>query len=232
MAMLLYGMALAAVVTVLSVHAKRDAFGADQVPVFAISLARSTRRRARLLKQAEGVHIIDAVDGTLLVSPVQTQPNGERELTRGERGCFLSHVKAWKAARATQADVSLILEDDANIKLPEQWPSILQLVRECPDTQWDIIFLGVNDNPIETSPRVSPNLRKLQTHAYGAHALLISRKGLDALLGAYEADQLRAHGVELPLDFWITEQPLRMYWADPKLVEPFDVRDSETMRVQ
>ena len=241
MAMLLYGMALTALAVVVFGVCKfnvseewgfGETDGTDSsgpMPVFAISLARTPHRRARLMKQTRGVRFIRAVDGASLDHMGPVQPDGERELTRGERGCFLSHVKAWKAIRETWADVALLLEDDADIRLPDQWPELLQMVRECPDPEWDVIFLGVNDYPIDTSPRVSPQLRQMNSHAYGAHAMLVSRKGVHALLNHYATDQLRVRGVELPLDFWITEQPLRMYWADPKLVKPFDEGISETM---
>lgn len=191
--------------------------------VLAISLKRHEYRRTRLSRQAPEVVYIDAVDGSLLNPEDLT-------IRRGETGCWLSHVKAWKRIARSHRDFGVILEDDANIRLPEQWDDIMRCVSECPP-DWDIIFLGIN-NPSPDAPRVGPNTRVLPGDAFGMHAIVMRRKAARTLLKTYARMGMKdAKGQTQPVDFWVSRQPLKKFWADPVLVNPFDIGDSETVRV-
>ena len=200
--------------------------------VLAISLEREHRRRARLTAQAPCVEYVPAVDGATLPSPTKPQPvEGERERTRGELGCFLSHVRAWRRVVSFPDDPCVVvLEDDANVSLPEQWPDIMRAINSLP-RGWDLLFLGVN-NPDARAPRVAPGVRRLQGDAYGMHAVVVSQKAARAMLRRFsEVGMCDDDGLMLPLDIWVSRLPLAMYWADPALVTPFDIRDSETQRL-
>ena len=223
--------ALAACAVLHRVAPVPERFATDAPRVLAISLERARARRDRLRAQAPGVEFVPAIDGATLSALEHPQPGRGRELTRGEHGCFLSHVRAWERVAASQDDYTLVLEDDANISLPEQWPAILGAVRALPP-EWDLLFLGLN-NPKHSSPEVAPGVKRLERDAYGMHAVVVRRSAAVTMLRAFASNGIRdAQGVRLPLDLWASRLPLAMFWADPAMVTPHDLRDSETQRVR
>lgn len=226
-------MAVAVAVAIVCL-ATSEAFQSSLHPprVLAISLQREHRRRARLSAQAPCVEYVAAVDGATLPAPATPQPvEGERELTRGEVGCFLSHVRAWRRVIAIAEPVVVVVEDDANVSLPEQWPAIMRAINSLP-RGWDLLFLGLN-NPDRRAPEVAPGVRRLQRDAYGMHAVVFSQRAARTMLRRFsEVGMCDDRGVRLPLDVWVSRLSLYMYWADPVLVTPFDLKDSETQRVR
>jgi glycosyl transferase, family 25 len=90
------------------------------VPVFVISLARATDRRAAISRHLERLgieyEIIDAVDGANL-SKVELSRRVAPECTvhPGAIGCYLSHIQVYERVVAQQARVALVLEDDARV---------------------------------------------------------------------------------------------------------------------
>lgn len=103
----------------------------------------------------------------------------------GEAGCFLSHIYMWNLFIKSRRPYALILEDDADIKLPEQWNIIENAVRNVP-ADWDIIWLGVNKmiNP-ERNVKVNEEIYRLGSEVWGTHAYLISRKCAKYLYDKY-----------------------------------------------
>jgi len=89
--------------------------------VFVISLERSTERRGRVEEQLNQTGIqwqfLNAVDGYALPSmPSSYKPSKVKrlqgyELTPGEVGCFLSHIKAWELCIQNHV-TTLVFEDD------------------------------------------------------------------------------------------------------------------------
>jgi glycosyl transferase family 25 len=89
--------------------------------VFVISLERSTERRRRVEEQLSQTGIqwqfLNAVDGYALPSmPLSYKQSKVKrlqgyELTPGEIGCFLSHIKAWELCVQNNV-ATLIFEDD------------------------------------------------------------------------------------------------------------------------
>lgn len=91
------------------------------IQVFVISLERSLDRRQRVKEQLAktGIHwtFLNAVDGYALskMPPSYNKDKVKRlqgyELTPGEVGCYLSHIKAWQACVDNQK-TTLVFEDD------------------------------------------------------------------------------------------------------------------------
>ena len=89
--------------------------------VFVISLERSTERRKRVEEQLNQTglqwHFLNAVDGYALTSmPLSYKKSKVKmlqgyELTAGEIGCFLSHIKAWELCLENNV-TTLVFEDD------------------------------------------------------------------------------------------------------------------------
>lgn len=91
------------------------------IQVFVISLERSKERRAKVAEQLNKTGIewkfLDAVDGYALpaMPPSYRRAKVKRlqgyELTPGEVGCFLSHIKAWELCVQNQL-TTFVFEDD------------------------------------------------------------------------------------------------------------------------
>lgn len=91
------------------------------IQVFVISLERSKERRAKVAEQLNKTGIewkfLDAVDGYALpaMPPSYQKAKVKRlqgyELTPGEVGCFLSHIKAWELCVQNQL-TTFVFEDD------------------------------------------------------------------------------------------------------------------------
>ena len=184
-------------------------------PVLVISLARRPQRRERLRSQAGRVTFIDAVDGKALAP----MPG----LTPGELGCFLSHVAIWRRVADGPHDVVMVLEDDANVHLPAQWPDIVAAAGAAP-RGWDILFLGHNNQD------GLPGIQEARGDVWGAHALLLTRTGAQRLLSALDARGMAIDNDKaLPLDVWVSRVPgVRRYCVLPSMIAPFDVQDSDT----
>jgi len=96
------------------------------IPIFVINLLRSSARRVSIEGQAKNLGItvkfIEAIDGEEIsdVKSVGYDRRANRReygrlLTKGEIGCYASHISAAKAFIATKEKYAIILEDDASI---------------------------------------------------------------------------------------------------------------------
>lgn len=101
-----------------------------------VSLRWREERRARLAAQARGVEFVDAVDGLALNATAA--PPG---LKRGELACFLSHVGMWRRLVRSGRQLALVLEDDADVRLPQQWADIMGAMAAAPPG-WEVLHLG------------------------------------------------------------------------------------------
>jgi glycosyl transferase family 25 len=91
------------------------------IEVLVISLERSLERRKRVEEQLSKTSInwrfLDAVDGYALARMPFSYKQAKvkrlqgYELTPGEVGCYLSHIKAWESCVANQK-ITLVFEDD------------------------------------------------------------------------------------------------------------------------
>ena len=118
-----------------------------------INLADSTERSASLQSELDRVNLvaarIDAVDGRG-VNPLdfeaynhqRTINRHARGLTGGEVACYLSHIEALRAFTCSNADVGLILEDDAAFSpnFSSEISDILSAVER--GTAWDVLNLA------------------------------------------------------------------------------------------
>lgn len=193
----------------------------DVIPALVVSLVRHQYRRQRLAAQAQGVQFSPAVDGSKLRHWVDG-------LTRGELACFYSHVGMWLRIAMGSDDVVLVLEDDADVRLPEQWDDIRAAAQVAPDG-WDVLYLGHDRHG-------PPGIRRVPGDIRGSHAMLLTKRAACKLLEAYgETDGRDSEtGKSLPVDVWVSRQQqragLRAYCVFPAMVYPFDPQDSEVRR--
>lgn len=102
---------------------------AQQIPVFIVSLARDTERRATISAHLTSLGIefefIDGVEGKALpADEIAAMLAPGAKLTGGQVGCYLSHLKAYRQMAERQIAAALILEDDARLH-----PKVARLLR-------------------------------------------------------------------------------------------------------
>lgn len=199
----------------------------QSLPIYIISLKRRPERlraclaHLRRAGRAPGVHVIDAVDG------LDLRDVGKTKLTRGEIGCFLSHLKTLDVIARSDAPYGVVLEDDARLGVSRR--DLGMLIREAP-RDVDVISLGCNAFPGPPHTRqVSERLHEFVDYdLYGAHAMIYSRRGAQALLR-----EATTKGFDVPYDYWLTQHgPARLAVAHPPLARPADVKDSETQKTR
>jgi len=118
-------------------------------PIFVISLARETERRAAMQRELADFEFefFEAVDGDRLgESDCQHRLHAEwwrvirgRQLSPGEIGCFLSHYGLWQRLVEARTPCALILEDDA--RLEDGFAIIVEEILKA-DVEWDIVNLA------------------------------------------------------------------------------------------
>lgn len=108
------------------------------------------------------------------------------QLTRGQLGCFHSHIRAWKALAAKKVEIGMICEDDASI-----WPTVatrayfhrLEQDIKALRRPWDIIMMGHHNRlPGHQEPRRVQGSLEEAPDGVGLFAYLVSKRGLQRLL--------------------------------------------------
>lgn len=176
-------------------------------PVFVVSLARATERRAdiaRRLEESQIAHkIIDAVDG----AKVDMAALGDRvkniglaavkngvAFDRGSLGCYLSHYQLWERMAREKIPHAVIMEDDA--RWTDDFAPIVGEVVNC-KWRWDVVLLH-GDIRRGAKRTICPlgarhHLVQYQRHPFALVAYLISQAGAKKLV-----DYCR--DIRLPID--------------------------------
>ena len=162
--------------------------------IFVINLDSSKDRLKNIQMEFKKLHLdftrIPAIKASLNFSKPYINYNPElnkktyrRPLSRGEIGCYMSHMRCWQEIVDKKIPIALVLEDDA--KLNDQLPDILSSIEEI-SLKWDIIKLCEPPNPkrILASVPLYKNFhlcqyRKIPSRATG---YVISNQGATKLL--------------------------------------------------
>ena len=106
----------------------------------------------------------------------------KRDLTRGEYGCMLSHIKIWEDAYENGYDNIIVYEDDIVSDNVFDW----SVLSDIESLNYDLFYLGrlpqrgfdgVVDTPIDGYPHLCNPGYSYQTHAY-----MLSKKGIAKLV--------------------------------------------------
>ncbi len=162
------------------------------IRAFLINLDRSQGRLARVSKRLDALGIdwvrVPAVDGNGLGEPPWQgfdarayEWNRGKSASRGEVGCYLSHMKALKTMLADDVEFGLVLEDDADLgsNLVEVLADLMAR-REA----WDLVKLNGRHwgMPITIeSLRCGPNLVAFMQRNTGAAAYVVDRLAAERL---------------------------------------------------
>ena len=201
-----------------------------ELPIFIINLKFRTEKLQKILKNVNGTFpdpvIIEAVDGRSLNKTEST-------LTRGEIGCFKSHIMALTQFVSSGYPYGLILEDDAQIKLPDQFESIKNVVDKAP-AGWGAISLGVNyDWMPPDSIQVSDNLYELNDGILlGTHAIIYTQEAARQLVREQQWIERWAKEdswYSLPFDLWVVRpgSPVRVFFVAPAIASQ-TIKGSDT----
>lgn len=167
--------------------------------IFLINLDRSTERLKRAAQQIEATgstfERISAVDGATLtderIAEVFDAQTAKRrfqyDLTAGEIGCYLSHVKCWERIIDDNLDYAIILEDD--LLLDSKFSSVISAIPQL-KSGWHYLKLSCpfKPRPYKTTETVKihdgqevalVNYNKSPT---GTVAQVVSREGAKRLL--------------------------------------------------
>ena len=137
--------------------------GTEPVDTLLISLPDSDERRRRLLSRFDRESWrLSSIDACCPAEP-ESLDDGEWKrfhamadrLRPGQRGCFLSHRRAWLRARESTAPLTIVLEDDV-IPLYHQRPLLPELPKDL-----DLLYLHHFAQPILSA-------RQLPVHFYFA----------------------------------------------------------------
>ena len=105
----------------------------------------------------------------------------DRDMTIGEFGCVVSHMKAWNMFIYESINPILILEQDFLPLYNLNW----EVFNEVDNYDWDIILLGrtpldKNDQEVGLNYFVKPG------YSYQAHAYILSKSGLKKIQNNWE----------------------------------------------
>lgn len=164
----------------------------DLPPIWVLNLERSNERREFMETQLNKLNleyeIIQAVDGLKLTdyelglySKKEALRCSERELSLGEIGCILSHVRMWQRLITENYDDVMILEDDVLIN--EMLLHALRNRDKFPD-DWEYINFKTDVGQIPFGEPVWGIHRMCRFSYYPnrTSAYLINRKGAEKLL--------------------------------------------------
>ena len=184
--------------------------GQVSIPIFAVSLARETKRRDNIRNQLQSQEytIIDACDGKNLSSTEREIANQiikfPQTFKAGQIGCFLSHYKIWKLIIQQKIELALIVEDDLHIQYPlqELLPKLSAI------ENFDIIYLGhwfEFKNGTIAAEFDQFQLRR-SIKPYGTHGYLISLRGAKTLIAFLDKNI-----INVPVDNFLVEMNMKGY---------------------
>lgn len=154
-----------------------------------INLDRSPDRRVRMEKILEKINVnntrIKAVDGLTedMDQYTNLDTNLKRLLTKYEKACALSHIKAYSYLKNIPGEYFLILEDDMNLNNLKYFNNDLKsIILNAPN--FDILLLSHTHNYILHN--LYSNYKDIPISSAGAY--IISRQGLNKLFEVAEYD--------------------------------------------
>ncbi len=194
--------------------------------VYYINLDRSPERRAWFTQQAEALGLdlvrVPAVDGRELPAAEldhwRQLSEGNKVLSPGEIGCFLSHRKAWEAVLAGDEKWAFIAEDD--IHFSESTKIFFQNISWVPPNA-DLVKAETDLRRHQFSRKywslTRPyTLRKLQSNHLNAGGYFISKHSCKILL-SYTKNKCEAVDGLLFAKIFMKEHKLKVYQLDPAI---------------
>jgi len=174
----------------------------NDINIYLVSLEKDKERRKYLNIKPDYTYAVDGSKLDIVKLKNENILSKDCKLTKGEIGCFLSHVHLLNKAIDT-GKFTLILEDDA--KVPEGLIEKIINTIETSPKDFDILFLGYNYHEEYTT-------FKQINYLHGAQAYLINPKNMtkEKIKKLFPIE--KPYDVVLPVTF-------KTYIVIPKIVE-------------
>lgn len=199
---------------------------ASSLPLVFVNLERDAERRerleaelARLNLQGERLHAVwwadlPAAEQDALYSPQLNQDQYYKPLVNGEKGCYASHIQAWRQLLASDAPAMVVLEDDVRLddRLADGIAAIAAL-----DIPWDMVkLLGRVQEKVRRQRPLLPgvSLVEYQRVPSMTAGYVVSRAGAAKLLATRVPF---GRPIDVDLRFW-WENDLRILGTVPSLL--------------
>ncbi|WP_370680609.1 glycosyltransferase family 25 protein [Comamonas sp. GB3 AK4-5] len=198
------------------------------LPIVYINLAKDTERQARMASQMLQMGLaatrLPAVWWADLPAEIQerhhsaplTQSQYFKPLGNGEKGCYSSHMAAWRQLLASDAPAMVVFEDD--VRLLPTLPQALQAIEQLPPERWDLIKLFGRAQEKVASRRPLPSTvlelityRRVPSFAAG---YVVSRSGAQKML---DSRVPFGRPVDVDMRFWF-ENGLRVFGVHPSVI--------------
>ena len=207
------------------------------LPLVFINLDRDEERRKRLLDQLRE----NGMEGTRLPAVWWSGQTVERQagwycpdvnarqyyksLLDGEKGCYASHLTAWKSLLESHAPALVVLEDDVRLA-----PGFAEAIRaiEALDLPWDMVkLIGRHQEKVRSSRLLAAGLRLVQYRRVPSTTAgyVVSRSGAAKLLASR---QPFGRPVDVDLRFW-WENDLRILGVTPAVLVLDSTSDVSTI---
>ena len=104
-----------------------------------------------------------------------------KEVSKGEKGCFISHINAIEKIKTNPAEINLILEDDAdfNENFLTQCRRLIYEIN-ARKNNWNMLFLGSSSN-LDFYKKISKNIQE-HSYSFNAHAYLVNSANVENIL--------------------------------------------------
>ena len=198
----------------------------SSLPLVFVNLDRDAERRARLEAelarlnlQGERLHAVwwadlPAAEQDALYSPQLNQDQYYKPLVNGEKGCYASHIQAWRQLLASDAPAMVVLEDDVRLddRLADGIAAIAAL-----DIPWDMVkLLGRVQEKVRRQRPLLPGVALVEYQRVPSMTAgyVVSRAGAAKLLATRVPF---GRPIDVDLRFW-WENDLRILGTVPSLL--------------
>lgn len=199
---------------------------ASSLPLVFVNLDRDAERRARLEAelarmnlQGERLHAVwwaelPAAEQDALYSAQLNRTQYYKPLVNGEKGCYASHIQAWRQLLASDAPAMVVLEDDVRLddRLADGIAAIAAL-----DIPWDMVkLLGREHEKVRSQRPLLPDVALVEYQRVPSMTAgyVISRAGAAKLLATRVPF---GRPIDVDLRFW-WENDLRILGTVPSLL--------------
>lgn len=197
------------------------------LPLVFINLDKDSERRARIEAQLARLglpgerlpavwwkHLPQAAQGPLY-SPERNRSQYYQPLVDGEKGCYASHIQAWRQLLASDAPALVVLEDD--VVLEEAFAPVVQAIAAL-EGDWDMVKLMGRPagEKIRAARPLTPTHRLIQYRRVPSFTAgyVVSRAGARKLL---DSRVPFGRPIDIDLRFW-WENGLRILGVQPPVV--------------
>lgn len=170
----------------------------SKLPIVYINLAKDTERRQRMERQFAALALsaqrLPAVWWADLRPDEQARHHSAalaqqqyfKPLGNGEKGCYSSHMTAWRQLLASDASALAVFEDD--VRLLPALPAALDAIAQLPPASWDMVKLYGRERekiaqqmPLADTGLALISYRRVPSFAAG---YVISRAGAQKMLAS------------------------------------------------